>query len=682
MNRLPRRLVALGAFALLPLNTLPTAAAPMPASPQVELIPRDVFFGNPTRAQLRVSPDGQWLSWLAPRDGVLNIWIAPVAKPDEARALTAEKGRPIRQHFWAPNAKLVLFINDKGGDENFLLYGADVAGGDVRTLTPFEKTRVQIVAFSEANKDEILVGINNRDPQWHDVHRLNLRTGALTLVRENNEWAGFEADDSLTLRLATKQTDAGGMVVHRIGTDGKVEAQPFLEIPYEDSLTTGIIGFTADGRTLYAQDSRGRDKSALVKLDLQTAAPTMVAESTRADIDDTLRHPTTRHLQAYSVNYLKNEWHAIDPAIAPDLAFLREKLGPDFQVTARTDDDRLWTVAFDPVTASPAFHVYDRAARTLKKLFVVRPELEGKPLVAMHPREIRSRDGLTLTAYLSLPPGVDADADGRPEKPLPLVLNVHGGPWARDGYGFNPEHQWMANRGYAVLSVNYRGSTGFGKGFIAAADLQWAGRMHDDLIDAVNWAVREGIAQKEKTAIYGGSYGGYATLVGLTFTPDVFACGVDIVGPSNLNTLLASIPPYWEPLKQTFYRRMGDPRTEEGRKLLAERSPLSRVEAIRKPLLIAQGANDPRVKQAEADQIVQAMKARGIPVTYVLYPDEGHGFARPENRRSFYAIAEAFLAGQLGGRFEPVGSDFKGSSLVVPDGAAAVPGLEQALATK
>ncbi|HEX6637815.1 MAG TPA: S9 family peptidase, partial [Steroidobacteraceae bacterium] len=318
-------------------------------------------------------------------------------------------------------------------------------------------------------------------------------------------------------------------------------------------------------------------------------------------------------------------------------------------------------------------------AGTITKLFEQRPKLAKAPLVAMQALEIKARDGLTLVSYLSLPPGSDENGDGIPDTPVPMVLNVHGGPWARDGYGFDNEHQWLANRGYAVLSVNYRGSTGFGKAFVNASNKEWAAKMHDDLLDAVKWAVDNKITTADKVAIYGGSYGGYATLVGLTFTPDTFACGVDIVGPSNLQTLLSSIPPYWKTFFEEFTTRVGDPRTEEGKKLLAERSPITRVDAIKKPLLIGQGANDPRVNKAESDQIVQAMKEKNIPVTYVLYPDEGHGFARPANRTSFYAVAEGFLAQCLGGRYEPVGNDFKGASIQVLEGADIVPGLADAL---
>jgi dipeptidyl aminopeptidase/acylaminoacyl peptidase len=392
--------------------------------------------------------------------------------------------------------------------------------------------------------------------------------------------------------------------------------------------------------------------------------------------------PRTRAPQAYVVNYLKPEITTLGPAVTADVAFLTGKVGESFDVVSRTLDDSKWIVVTDDPQSPATSHLYDRKARTLTKLFEQRPQLAGAPLVPMEAVEIKSRDGLTLVSYLSLPPGADKNADGRPDAPVPLVLNVHGGPWSRDGYGFDPEHQWLANRGYAVLSVNFRGSTGFGKSFVNAGNREWAGKMHDDLLDAVQWAVSEKVTTADKVAIYGGSYGGYATLVGVTFTPDAFACGVSIVGPSNLNTLLATIPPYWKSFFEEFATRVGDPRTEEGKKLLSARSPLTRVDAIKRPLLIAQGANDPRVKQAESDQIVAAMKAKNLPVTYVLYPDEGHGFARPQNRTSFYAISEGFLSSCLGGRYEPIGDDFDGASLKVLEGATYVPGLSEAVAAK
>ena len=643
------------------------------------LIPRAALFGNPTRAGGQISPDGRWLSWLAPLDGVLNIWLAPASDPDAARVVTAAKDRPIRQYFWSPDASAIMYIQDKGGDENFLLYRVDVASGDETTLTPFDNTRVELIGASTTRKDKLLLGLNNRDPQWHDVYLLDLATGELTLVLENNAYAGFEADDTLTLRMATQQNEAGGTDYFRV-VDNAAEPEPFETSAMEDALTTAPAGYTSDGATLYWIDSRGRNTAALFAQDTATGERRLIAADDKADISNTLRHPVTGVVEAYAVDYLTTEWIAIDPGVGASLAWLRERLEGQFGVNSRTDDDSAWIVWNDPVIRPMATFIYDRVTQTLIPFYVSRPELEGLPLQPMHAVEIASRDGLTLPCYLTLPPGSDADGDGRPDAPKPMVLLVHGGPWARDTYGFNSAHQMLANRGYAVLSVNFRGSTGFGKAFLNAANRQWGLKMHDDLIDAVEWAVAQGIAARDKVAIMGGSYGGYATLAGLAFTPEVFACGVDIVGPSNLETLLETIPPYWAPVVKIFHERMGDPSTPEGLALLREASPLHKAGDIVKPLLIAQGANDPRVKQSESDQIVGAMKAAGIPVTYVLYPDEGHGFARPENNIAFYAIAENFLSQCLDGRAEPVGDAMEPSSAQIIEGAGNVTGLESALA--
>jgi dipeptidyl aminopeptidase/acylaminoacyl peptidase len=643
------------------------------------LIERQKLFGNPTKSFGRLSPDGKWLAFIAPRDGVMNIFVAPVNAPDSAKPLTAEKTRPIRSYFWAPDSQSILYVNDKGGDENFLLYGVNVTTGVQKTLTPFEKTRVEVIGISNQVQDHILIGLNNRDPKFHDVYALSLKDGALTKVLENTGGhAGFLADENLVLRGAARPNAAGGSDFFRI-SNNKVDDKPFATTGLEDSMTTEPAGFTTDGKTLYWIDSRGRDKAALVAQDVATGKMTVVAESDKADIGGALSNPKTGKVEAYSVTYLTTEWTAIDPAVKGDLEFLQAKLKGDIVVSSRTYADDLWTVGVDTVTAPPAVYLYDRKAKTLKQLWVSRPELAGLPLSAMHPVEIKTRDGLTETAYLTLPVGSDTKTAGVPDKPVPLVLLVHGGPWARDGYGFNSYHQWLANRGYAVLSVNYRGSTGFGKSYISAGDLQWGAKMHDDLIDAVNWAIKQGITTKDKVAIMGGSYGGYATLAGLTFTPDVFVAGVDIVGPSNLATLLKTIPAYWEPIKLQFYKRMGDPTTPEGQQLLHDRSPLFKADAIKKPLLIGQGANDPRVNQAESDQIVKAMADKNIPVTYVLFPDEGHGFARPANNIAFNAVAEQFLAKYLGGRAEPIGDAVKQSSAKVPHGAEFLPGLPEAV---
>ena len=649
-----------------------SAAAAAPGT----LIPRDVLFGNPTRTQARLSPDGKYVSYIAPRDGVLNVWIAPYGKLDAAQPLTRDTKRGIRQHFWAYDGQHVLYLQDQGGDENWRVHSVEVSSGKDLDLTPIAGVQAQVVGMSPQRPGVALVGLNDRKAEWHDLYEIDSASGARKLVEQNDqEFAGYVDDESLTPRLAVKSGADGDEMLVRNAKGGW---DSLLKYGPEDTQTTGPLVIEGEGRTALINSSIGRNTAALVRVNLDTRAQTVLAASDRADIAGVWLEPRTRKPQAYSVNYLVNSVTAIDPAVQKDIDALTKALGPQFDVTSRTLDDRRWVVVVDDPLTALSSYLYDRDTGAVSKLFDQRPALAGAPLAPMKALEIKSRDGLTLVSYLTLPKGADTDGDGRPDKPLPLVLNVHGGPWARDAYGFDAEHQWLANRGYAVLSVNYRGSTGFGKQFINAGNLEWAAKMHDDLLDAIDYAVREKITTADSVAIYGGSYGGYATLVGLTFTPDRFACGVDIVGPSNLATLLGSIPPYWKAFFEQLAQRVGDPRTEAGRKLLAERSPLTRVAAIAKPLLIMQGANDPRVKQAESDQIVAAMQAKKLPVTYVLFPDEGHGFARPENRTAAYAVSEGFLSQCLGGRFEPVGDDFAGSSIEVRAGAQFVPGLPAA----
>ena len=635
---------------------------------EVPLITREALFGNPVRSGGTISPDGKWLGWMAPHEGVMNVFIAPFDDPAAARRMTGAKDRPIPFFSFTRDSASVIYIQDKAGDENFLLYQVDIASGEERCLTPFENTRARVVGGSHQIRDKLLVGLNNRDPHYHDVYLLNLTTGALDLLFQNDSYVGFLADDTLTLRMAMRQNDSGGSDFFEMA-DNKVADTPSDSTGLEDSLSTGPSGYTTDGKTLYWIDSRGRDTAVLIAEKTATGAKSVIAEDERADIGGTLRNPGTGEVEAYSVYYLKNEWVALEPDIEKAFAFLRERLSGEFGVQSRSEADDKWLVWHDPLTGPTRTLLYDRTAGSLEEFYVSRPELEGAPLQPMHPLEIPSRDGLTLVSYLTLPPGSEGD---RPNCPVPMVLLVHGGPWARDGYGFNRMHQLLANRGYAVLSVNFRGSMGFGKAFVNAGNLQWGAKMHDDLIDAVDWAVAQGIAQKDKVAIMGGSYGGYATLAGLTFTPEVFACGVDIVGPSNLETLLETIPPYWAPMVKQFHERMGNPETPEGLQLLKDRSPLYKADRICRPLLIGQGANDPRVKQSESDQIVEAMEQHGIPVTYVVFPDEGHGFARPENNIAFTAIAENFLAGVLGGRAEPLAGEVEKSTAQIKTGGELV----------
>ncbi len=662
---------------------------------EAELIPRNVLFGNPDKASLNISPDGKHISYLAPVNGVLNVWVAPKDDPSSAVAVTNDTLRGIRIYFWAYTNDRILYLQDLGGDENWQLHAVNIETKEDKNLTPFEeipgpdgkpvtlpngkklRPTTQIQEVSYRFPDEILIGLNTRNPQYHDIYRINILSGQMTIAQQNDQFMGFQTDDDYVVRYAMKMTPDGGNEMFVPDESGGWKS--FDKIPMEDMMTTAPITFDKTGKILYMIDSRGRNTAALISNNLETGEKKIIYENSRADISRIMMHSVKKVIEAAASNYEKTEWTVLDESIKADLDYLKTLENAEVNVTGRTLDDNIWTVAFTVDNGPVKYYLYDRSNKKATFMFTNRKALEGLQLSYINPVVIKSRDDLNLVSYLTLPLWTDPDNDARPNKPLPMVLLVHGGPWARDGWGYNPIHQWLSNRGYAVLSVNFRGSSGFGKDFINAGNKEWAGKMHDDLLDAVNWAVEEGVADKEKVAIMGGSYGGYATLVGLTFTPDEFACGVDIVGPSNLNTLLETIPPYWAPLIEMFATRMGDNRTEEGKEFLESISPLFKVDKIKKPLLIGQGANDPRVKQTESDQIVKAMQEKNIPVTYVLFPDEGHGFARPENSLSFFAVTDLFLAKHLGGRSEQIGEDFNGSSIQIPNGGDQIESLGEAI---
>jgi dipeptidyl aminopeptidase/acylaminoacyl peptidase len=607
------------------------------------LIPRKVLFGNPTKAAPQIAPDGKHLAFLAPDDkDVLQVWVQTVGK-DDAKKVTADKKRGIRVYQWTYATDTLLYLQDHEGDENFHVYAVNVQNADVRDLTPFEKVRADIVGLSSHFPDEVLINLNKDDPRLHDVYRVNLTSRDLKLDTKNpGDVVGWDVDPKFRVRAAQAATPDGGMEV-RYRTDDKAEWKTSVKWGPEDA-DGHVIGFTPDGKGLWLASSAGHDTLCLVKRDLESGKEEVIASNPAADASNFLFNQETHEVEAVAFNRERVEWKAIDPKVAEDLEALKKGATGEATVINRDRDLQTWVVQYVADVHPADFYLYDRKAKKLTHLFSARPELARYKAAPMKPVVIKSRDGLELVSYLTLPVGVEA-------KNLPLVLDVHGGPWARDTWGFNNEAQWLANRGYAVLEVNYRGSTGFGKKFLHAGDREWAGKMHDDLIDAVNWAVKEGYADPKRVAIYGGSYGGYAALVGATFTPDVFACAVDIVGPSNLVTLLSSIPPYWEPMKKLFTVRVGD--LEKEKEFLESRSPLFKADRIKIPMLIAQGANDPRVKQKEAEQIVAAIRKADKDVEYLLFADEGHGFARPENRLKFYAKAEEFLAKHLGsGRVE------------------------------
>ena len=590
----------------------------------------------------------------------------------DAKAVTSAKTRPIRSYFWAHNGQQIIFLQDRDGDESFHLYAVDLAGGKETDLTPFENVKARLVAADRDFPDEILVAVNNRDPKLHDVWRINTRTGEGKMVFQNDGgYAEIQADDKFQVRLTTKFGTNGSLSAYtRDSADG--EWYELASWSNNDAATSGTIGFTRDGRTLYIMDSRGVNTGRLYAYGLDGKdGPSydVIAKDDRADLNDVVTDPATGRVQAVSFEFARKEWKILDPSLKVEWDYLTSVADGEMSIASRSDADKLWIVSYLRDDGPLSYYLYDRSAKRADFLFSNRSQLENLKLAKMKPVVIKSRDGLNLVSYLTLP--VNAEA----RKPLPMVLLVHGGPWARDDWGYKPVHQWLANRGYAVLSVNFRGSTGLGKAFLNAGDREWAGKMHDDLIDAVNWAVTEKYADPDKVAIMGGSYGGYAALVGLTFTPDFFAAGIDIVGPSHLKTLLESIPPEWEPIRAMFEARIG--RMDET-EFLDRISPLTKVDAIRKPLLIGQGKNDPRVKEAESQRIVQAMQSKNLPVTYVMFPNEGHGFARPQNNMAFFAITEAFLAQHLGGQFEPIGSSVRESSADIQAGAELIPGLAEA----
>ncbi len=642
------------------------------------LIPRSDFFASDRIGGVAISPDGKNLCYAAPLNGVENIFEAPVANPKAAKPLSHTK-RGIWGCFWSRDSRYVLYFEDETGAENNQLHAVDATTGANRDLTNAPKAQARLIADSRTYTHELLISLNDRDPQWQDVYRINLDTGERKLVYRNASYASFVAGDDLRLHYAVAPAEDGGNRVVRFADDGT--ASPYLTIPYEDALTTELIGLDRAGDTLYAVTSIGRERAELVSLDPKTAKETLLGSDAHSDITWPITiAPATGRMEAYSANSLKPEWKVIDPAVAADYSTITAQLPGRWEVSSRSADNRIWVISHDPIAASPRVLVYDRSTKTLKELFVRIPQLAGKRLAPMRGLTFKARDGLEIPAFLTLPVDADRNDDGKPDAgPLPMVILVHGGPWAHDDFAYNAEHQWLANRGYAVLSVNYRGSTGFGKAFVNAGNRQWGLAMEDDLIDAKRWAVTTGIARADKVAIRGFSYGGYSVLAALSMHPDEFACGVDQSGPADLPTLLESVPAFLHSLHDMLIKRVGDWQSAEGRVALKKVSPLSVADKIARPLLIGQGGNDPRVPKAQADMIVDAMQRNGQPVVYLFYPDEGHGLERPKNFMSLEAVTEAFLATSLGGTYQPIGDDLKGASLIVKTGGEKVPGLEAAV---
>ena len=645
-------------------------------------------FGTPL-----ISPDGSLISWIAPLDGISNLYVAPVDDIAAARPVTRFTEGGLRGtnvsgtviYRWHYDSRRVIFPMDYDGDENWDIHIVDVETGEERNLTPVPDKKVEIIAYGRAKPDDVLVSVVTFGQTNPDVYHLNLGSGELTLVQKNEGSLTYLADSDLKIRLSMSFSDEGGLDVYQFSTapDAGGRGKLIYQIAPDDlpAHTTaayqGIIRFDATGEHLYIYDAQGRDKAALVTVDLETGELNLLAEDDRVDIGGVIYHPTKATVQAYATNWIETEWTAIDPKIAPDLEALAQIKDGELSVLSRSEDDNKWIVQYMSSDEPVSFYLYDRESKSGQFLFTSTPQLEGLKLSRMHPYVLTTDDGFDLVSYITLPPWTDPDDDGRPDQPVPVVVYVHGGPSdERAQVGFGALVHWLANRGYGFLYVNFRGSAGFGKAYMNAQKMEWGGKMHQDVLDQVQWAIDEGIADPDKVAILGGSYGGYEALVGMTMTPDVFACGIAIVGPSNLEIFM----PHWD--EDRMGKIIGDPRTKEGRAFLRSRSPINFAQNTKNPVLIGQGARDSRVPLEQSDTVVEKMQQAGVEVTYIVYPDEGHGFAKPANNMSFYAITEVFLGECLGGRYEPIDVQIEGSSVQVPVGVEHIPGLKEALAAR
>ena len=630
---------------------------PLPAGEGgVPLLDRDLFFGDPELSGASISPDGAAIAFIKPYNGARNVWVKAIDEPFvAARPVTADD-RPVGGFFWSLDGTHILYVQDKGGNENFHVYAVDPAAAPedatgvppARDLTPVDGIRAAIYGLPRNRPDDILIGLNDRDPSYHDVYRVSISTGKRTLVRANTEKVGLYAfDQDGKVRLAVRQIPGGGNEILQVRGDTLKQVYTTAA----DESATPVL-FHPDGRRVYMITNRGEDVdlTRLVLFDPATGEETVVDSDPegQVDLESAVFHPVTDELLATAYVGDRLRIYPKTDEIAHDLEILRAKLPEgEIGISGTTNDMSVMTVTVSRDVDPGSVYVYDRASGDVDLLYRSRPDLPSEHLAPMKAVRYAARDGLEIPAYLTLPRGVEPKA-------LPVVVNPHGGPWARDNWGYEPYAQFLANRGYAVLQPNFRSSTGYGKAFLSAGDREWGtGAMQHDITDGVKWLIEQGIADPERVCIMGGSYGGYATLAGVTFTPDLYKCGVPYVAPSSLITLIESFPEYWRPfLENSWYLRVGDPQKPDERQDLAERSPLNYVDQIKVPLLVVHGANDPRVKQAEADQLVVALRDKGIPIAYMVAPDERHGFRAPDNRKALAVAMERFLAKHLGGRVQ------------------------------
>ena len=629
---------------------------------QIGLIPREVLFGNPEIIGVSLSPDGERISFLAPHKGVLNLWVQDLIDGAQPRRLTNRTDRPQDPAFWTPDGRYLLTSRDANGDENTVLIRLDPVTAEAEELTPGEGVLAGIVALDRRAPGELVVGLNDRDPRYHDLWVLDLESGKRGLLHqvEDGNQVGAAWLDNAWRVILRKRIAADGGIAYDLRLPESKEWRPFLEFSFEDGLSgSGPGSFERSGTWMYGTLSTEGDLPRMVRWNRETLKTCelncpyeLVHQAESGSMDIGLSDPNTLLPQVLVETDLRSRKLILDQSVAPDLKALEKLAGSrQFSIVDQDLEGDTWLVVFHSDRQSPEYWIWKRSEQEALKLFSVQPSLDQYQLAPMESLELKARDGLRLPAYLTRSTLAD-------QGPQPLVLLVHGGPQARDYWGLNPLHQLLANRGYHTLSVNYRGSTGFGKAHLLAGQGQWYAEMQDDLVDAVTWAIETGIADPERVVIMGASYGGYAALAGLTRDPELFAAAVDEVGPSNVETLLASIPPYWEPIRKPTERMIG-----VGKVDLAEISPLNHVDQIKRPLLIAHGANDVRVKLSESETIVQAMKSRGLPVDFLVFPDEGHGLVNPRNAIAFYGVLESFLSRYLGGRAEPLGDVIETSSM-------------------
>lgn len=626
------------------------------AEAQVDkIIPRSVLFAHPMKCAVKLNKAGNMVAYISRNEEKVEIHIADL-NGKIIKKFTIEAARDMYNFCWSFNDKYLLVPQDKNGDENNHIICFDIKSGEKTDLTPYDASKSTIAAMSKNHPDEIIIACNKNDKMWFDIYKVNLVTQKTELLFKNREFSDFSFDNDMQLRYATKVISDGSLEIYKIENNQKKEL--FEKIAFEDSYNSNISHFNVDNKKLYFTSSKNRDTGALYEYDVETKTTKLLFETTKSEIESISCSPITYAPQIIKVGYLKSEPYSINNQMDSDIAFLK-KADYEFSILGRSENDKIWMIAYANSTQSPKYYIYDREKRKLRFLFSARPDLDRYKLQPMEPVVVKSRDNLDLVCYLT-----------RAKNSKKLVMYIHGGPWVRDSYGLNTSVQWLVNRGYSVLQVNYRGSVGFGKKFTNAI-CNNIRKVSYDIIDAANWAIENKIADKDKIAIMGGSFGGYATLAGLTYTPGFYCCGVDLVGPSNWQTLFDKVPAYWKPFMISWYKVCGDPDTQAGRESLKKISPLYSAYKIQKPLIIFQGKYDPRVNVNESEQIVQELQKNGIPVVYVLYSDEGHGFVKEPNKKSYAAITERFLANVLDGWYERIdNNEIKDSSYQILSGSS------------